>query len=93
MNAIDGHSRPALATGARLQADRVTGEPVVLLPEGIQVLNDTAHAIVARCDGNCTVEEIVAALAAEYEAPVEDLREDVLACLSELRDKKVVVIS
>jgi pyrroloquinoline quinone biosynthesis protein D len=93
VNAIDGHSRPALAAGARLQADRVTGEPVVLLPEGIQVLNETAHAIVSRCDGKCTVEEIVAALAEEYDAPVDALREDVLACLSELRDNKVIVIS
>lgn len=93
MKAIDLHSRPALATGVRLQTDRVTGEPVLLSPEGIHVLNDTAHAIVLSCDGIRTIEEIAAALAEEYDAPVEALREDVLACLAELHQTGRIVIS
>ena len=88
MSAIDIHSRLVLAPGTRLQTDRVTGEPVLLSPEGITNLNETARAIIAQCDGRRTVAEIVAALAVEYDAPAEDLREDVVACLAELRRKR-----
>ena len=35
MKPIDAQSRPALAPGTRLQTDRVTGDPVLLSPEGI----------------------------------------------------------
>ncbi|MDR3406725.1 MAG: pyrroloquinoline quinone biosynthesis peptide chaperone PqqD [Chthoniobacter sp.] len=93
MRAIELHARPALAPGVRLQTDRVTGEPVLLSPEGIHVLNETAHAIVVRCDGKRTIEEVTAALAEEYDAPVEALREDVLACLAELHETGRIVIS
>jgi coenzyme PQQ biosynthesis protein PqqD len=93
MKAVDAHSKPSLAPGARLQTDRVTGGLVLLSPEGIQVLNDSAHAIIARCDGKQTVEEIAAALAEEYDAPVEALREDVIDCLVELHGKKLIVVS
>jgi coenzyme PQQ biosynthesis protein PqqD len=93
MSVIGVHSRPALAPGTRLQTDRVTGEPVLLWPEGITNLNETAHAIITHCDGRRTVEEIVSALAAEYDAPAEALREDVVACLAELAEKKLLLLS
>lgn len=93
MNPIESHARPALAPGTRLQTDRLTGEPVLLSPEGITNLNDTAHAILTQCDGRRTVEEIVAVLAAEYDAPAEDLSADVIACLAELAEKKLLVVS
>jgi len=90
MSPITPHSRLALTPGVRLQSDRVTGEPVLLAPEGIVVLNPTAHDIVARCDGRTTVETIVAALAAEYDAPADALREDVTECLAELLGQKLL---
>ena len=34
-----------------LETDKVSNEPVLLYPEGILQLNETAHAIVERCDG------------------------------------------
>ncbi len=93
MKAIDLTSRATLAPGVRLQTDRVTGEPVLLSPEGIHVLNETACAIVVHCDGTRTVAEVTAALAGEYDAPVEALREDVLACLAELHETGRIVIA
>jgi len=92
MSTIGAHSRPALAPGTRLETDRVTGEPVLLSPEGITHLNETARAIVTQCDGRRTIEEIVAALAAEYDAPAEAMRGDVIGCLAELAEKKLIVI-
>ncbi len=93
MSPISPQSKPALAPGVRVQTDRVAGQPVLLSPEGIQELNFSAHAIIARCDGKQTVEEITVALAEEYDAPLDELREDVIACLAELHEKKLIVVS
>ena len=91
MTAIDEQSRPELATGVRMQTDAVTGEPILLFPEGVLHLNSTAQEVVARCDGKTTVAAIVSALAEEYEVSVEELRGDVLECLAQLQAKKLVV--
>jgi pyrroloquinoline quinone biosynthesis protein D len=91
MSAID--NRPALAPGVRLQMDAITGEPVLLYPEGIMALNATAHDIVARCDGATTVEAIATALAAEYEIGRDELDGDVLECLEDLRQRRLIVFA
>ncbi len=57
-------ARPRLAKGVRLQSDSVTGKRVLLFPEGIVELNETAHEILSRCDGQM-LNEIVHALAEE----------------------------
>src|SRR5580704_280841 len=90
---IDLQSRPALARGVRLQTDASTGEPVLLFPEGVLHLNPTAHDIVSRCDGQRTTEAIIALLADEYEVASEMLRGDVLDCLHELHQRKLLVFS
>lgn len=89
---IDPNSRPARAPGVRLQLDKVTGEPVLLYPEGVLELNDTAHAILNLCNGATTVDEIVAALAAEYDVEEEILRNDALECLSDLLQRHLIVL-
>ena len=86
-------SRPALAPGVRLQIDKITGEPVLLYPEGIMALNSTAHEIVARCDGVATVEGITTALAAEYEISRDALDGDILDCLEDLRQRRLIVFA
>lgn len=92
MTPLDLQSRPALAPGARLQIDRVTGEPVLLYPEGILELNTTSQAILERCDGRATVEEICARLAEAYEVEAAELREDVLECLREMLQRQLLVL-
>ena len=82
-------ARPSLATGVRLQIDPVTGEGVLLYPEGIIELNDTAHEILSRCDGR-TVHDIVSELAEEYEADPEGLAADVRNTLSDLQGRKLI---
>ena len=64
---ISDLARPSLAKGVRLQIDSATGKSVLLYPEGIVELNETAHEILSRCDGR-TLGEIVCELAEEYEA-------------------------
>ncbi len=91
MTPPDLQSRPALAQRVRLRDDPVSGQPVLLYPEGLLELNETAHAIVAQCDGAKTIAQIVDALAAEYEAAAEDVSPDVLECLRDLRARNLIV--
>jgi pyrroloquinoline quinone biosynthesis protein D len=90
---ITEQSRPALASGTRLSIDRRTGEPVFLYPEGVVELSPTAHAILSHCNGEVTIGEIIAALAAEFESDCQPIREDVIDCLSRLRQRNLIVVT
>ena len=85
--------RPIFAPGVRLQTDAATGQAVLLYPEGILQLNETAHAIVRCCDGLTTVTQIVAALAAEYEISESELQSDIDACLDDLQQQQLIVFA
>jgi pyrroloquinoline quinone biosynthesis protein D len=93
MIAIDQQSRPALARGVRLRNDPITGQPVLLFPEGIMPLDDTTHDILSRCSGESTVESIVLALADEYEIDPGTLGRDVCECLEHLRQRMLVALA
>lgn len=70
-------ARPRLVARARVQTDRVSGEPVLLYPEGVVLLNATGVAIITLCDGTRSFPEILSRLAADYNAPVSALEADV----------------
>jgi pyrroloquinoline quinone biosynthesis protein D len=93
MNVPDPQSRPALAPRVRLQTDPVTGEPVLLYPEGLLVLNPTAHEIVTRCNGKITVDGLIRLLYDEYEESEETLRRDVLETLADLQQRNLIVLA
>src|ERR1041385_5887224 len=86
---ISGSSQPRLTSGVRLQTDSVTSKSVLLYPEGIIELNETARDIVSRCDGR-SVAEIVQALAKEYDADVETVDSDVRDTLFDLHRRKLI---
>jgi pyrroloquinoline quinone biosynthesis protein D len=87
--AISDSAKPRFAKGVRLEADSATGKGVLLYPEGIIELNETAHEILARCDGR-TLREIVQALAAEYDAEEAALAVDVREILADLQQRKLI---
>jgi pyrroloquinoline quinone biosynthesis protein D len=87
--AIVDSARPGLAQGVRLQTDSRTGNAVLLYPEGILELNETAQQILTRCDGR-TVSEIVQALAEEYNVDLEMLAGDVRETLMDLQQRKLI---
>jgi pyrroloquinoline quinone biosynthesis protein D len=93
MAPIDEQARPTLAPGVRLQKDAVSGEPVLVFPEGVLFLNATAHEIIFKCDGNRSVAKIISDLAGEFEAPDGEMRNDVLECLGQLCERKLVTLS
>lgn len=78
-------AKPALVPGYRFQWEPVQECHVLLYPEGMVQLNDTAAAILALCDGERSVLRVIADLENEYEA--EDLREDVVSFLHEAVDR------
>jgi pyrroloquinoline quinone biosynthesis protein D len=86
-------ARPKLSARARVQVDPISHGPVLLYPEGILELNETAHEIATRCTGEKTIGEIADALAAEYEAPRAELLPDLLACLEDLQRRQLITLS
>jgi len=87
--AIAGTAQPKLARGVRLQTDSKTGNSVLLFPEGVLELNETAQDIVSRCDGR-TVGEIVQTLAEEYDVDSKMLGADVQETLRDLLGRKLI---
>jgi pyrroloquinoline quinone biosynthesis protein D len=69
--------RPIVAAKARLQKDKVSGEPILLYPEGLLQLNATGAEILRLCDGQHTFREIVVELARYHNTTPEALLEDV----------------
>jgi pyrroloquinoline quinone biosynthesis protein D len=86
---IAGSVRPRLARGVRLQTDAATGNSVLLFPEGVLELNETAQDILTRCDGR-TVTEIIQALTEEYDADPDALAADVRETLADLQQRKLI---
>ena len=81
--------RPRLVTGARLQYDDVREEHVLLIPEGVVKLNPTAAEVLALCDGERTLEEIVGALSERYAGA--DVGDDVRELVDALAQQGLVV--
>jgi pyrroloquinoline quinone biosynthesis protein D len=83
-------ARPRLSNRARLQYDAVREKQVLLFPEGLLVLNETAAAVLALCDGQRSAADIAAELGAHYSHPVD---QDVLSLLNRLASKRLVEVA
>ena len=71
------HSVPRVGRGFRLQWEQAQQCHVLLYPEGMVKLNQSAGEIMARCDGAKDVAAIVAELESAFGA--QGLEKDVLA--------------
>ena len=85
-------AQPRIAKGVRLQLDSATGKTVLLFPEGIVELNETAQEILSRCDGR-TLSEILHDLAEEYDANPATLIADVRETLADLQQRKLIELT
>ncbi len=89
MSHLEESSQPRLAAGCRWSGE---GENRTLLfPEGALRLQDTGRAILERCNGQRTFQQIVEELQTQY--GVSDpakIREDVSSFLERLQQKRVV---
>ncbi|TWI69135.1 pyrroloquinoline quinone biosynthesis protein D [Pseudoduganella lurida] len=68
MNGPTLPDRPALNRRCRLQWEPAQGAHVLLYPEGMVRLNDSAAAILQGCDGASSVAQIVGRLEAQFGA-------------------------
>jgi pyrroloquinoline quinone biosynthesis protein D len=59
---------PSIGRGFRLQWEAAQQAHVLLYPEGMVKLNGSAGEILKRCDGRCTVQQIVADLETAFGA-------------------------
>ncbi|HEX4243694.1 MAG TPA: pyrroloquinoline quinone biosynthesis peptide chaperone PqqD [Steroidobacteraceae bacterium] len=84
--AIDPNSRPAIGRGLRLQWEAAQNAHVLLYPEGMIQLNQSAGEIMKRCDGSRTVADITADL--EQAFSTADLGDDVLRFIAMAVDKR-----
>ncbi|RVD60121.1 pyrroloquinoline quinone biosynthesis peptide chaperone PqqD [Mesorhizobium sp. M2D.F.Ca.ET.185.01.1.1] len=83
-------SAPSLPRHVRIQYDPVRRAFAVLSPEKVFWPNEISLDILRRCDGQSTVERIIADLVADYDADRQDVADDVIAFLQEWSDKLLV---
>ncbi len=80
---------PRLRRGVKTAYDGTRASHVVLFPEGVLVLNETAAAVVGLCDGRTSVEGIARRLAEEFDGVRAD---DVAELVSRLVARRVVEV-
>lgn len=85
MTSLD--SVPRVRRGVRRTYDKTRNSDVVLFPEGVLLLNETAAAVVSRCDGSASVGDIALSLADEFDGVQPD---DVLELVDRLVARRVV---
>ncbi|MBV9290336.1 MAG: pyrroloquinoline quinone biosynthesis peptide chaperone PqqD [Hyphomicrobiales bacterium] len=83
-------ARPRLSRGVKLRRDEARGRWTLLAPERIFEVDAIAAAVLELCDGERELAAIVAELAARYNAPAAIIEKDVVAMLTDLKDKRVL---
>ena len=76
---------PSLANGFRFQWEPAQKSHVLVYPEGMKVLSESAAEIITLIDGKSTIATIVAAL--EKKFPDADLKDDVHEFVSSAIDE------
>ncbi len=76
-------ARYRLARGIRLRRE-ADAEPLLLVPEGIITLNDSAASVLEVLGEGKTADEVVAELTARFEDPGATLAEDVREMLEDM---------
>ncbi|WP_027998105.1 pyrroloquinoline quinone biosynthesis peptide chaperone PqqD [Sinorhizobium arboris] len=89
---ISGSSVVKLARGVRLHEDTVRGQTVLLAPERAMAVDDIAVAIVQALDGERSLDRIAADFAEKFDAPVEEIAEDVRTFVQELSVRRMLEI-
>lgn len=86
MSIIQGSAVPAFRPGYRMQWEPVQNCHVLLYPEGMVQLNDSAAEVLQRVDGQRSVNAIIDELKACFPAASE-LDEDVLNFIEEAHEQ------
>jgi pyrroloquinoline quinone biosynthesis protein D len=87
---IDGDSKPSMPRHIKLRHDEGRGRWLILAPERVFDPDEIAVEVLNLCDGQRSVNEIAKALSDEYQAPLDEIMNDIVAMLQDLSDKGVV---
>jgi coenzyme PQQ biosynthesis protein PqqD len=79
---------PQLRRGVRIGTDPLSDEAILLFPEGVLFLNETAAAVIRHCDGSRTVSEVVRSICEMYD---DVAIEDVMSLLRDLIAQRLLV--
>jgi coenzyme PQQ biosynthesis protein PqqD len=86
--------QPRLAAGCRWSSGREGSDreqPVLLYPEGMIRVDGTGRKILELCDGQNSLQQIIASLARQYQnTDQEKVTEDVTIFLETLHRKRIV---
>lgn len=84
---VDDTTRPFLPRHVRLHHCPVRKAWAVLAPERVYWPDEISLDILRKCDGETPAGGIVDLLAAEYDAPADEIRADVVGFLQEYSDR------
>lgn len=84
--------RPALLRGVRPHFDKVRDTWVLLAPERALALDPVGAAILAETDGESSFGEIVARLAAKFDAPADRIAQDARTFLLGLVERRMAEV-
>jgi pyrroloquinoline quinone biosynthesis protein D len=87
---VGEESTPKLAAHVTMKFDKHRDRWVILAPERVLMLDQIAAEILNRCDGK-SVAAIIDDLTATFEAPRQDIANDVIAMLQDMADKGTIV--
>ncbi len=82
--------RPQLRRGVRAGTDPLSGETVLLFPEGVLIMNETAAAVVRQCDGSHSVADLLQSISEVYD---DVAVEEILSLLQDLIAQGLLVAS
>ena len=88
---FDGSASVSLRTGYRLQWEPRQSAWVLLYPEGMVVLNESAQAVLELCQDPIAIPNLVAHL--EHQFPGEPIRDDILEFLRDAYERQWLTVS
>ncbi len=88
---VGSETRVQMPRHVKMRHDAGRDRWIILAPERVFNPDETAVSVLKLCDGARSVGEIAGVLAAEYQAPLEVVRDDIISMLQDLADKGVVV--
>lgn len=95
MSQLDTAPRPSPDVVARVIEGEIIIVPLATgigdMEDELYSLNETGKAVWDRLDGQRTLAQVVHELAAEFDAPEDVLRTDVLGLVDELLKRKILV--
>jgi hypothetical protein len=87
------------AVSQEVVAREIEGELIIVplaagigdLEDELYTLNDSGKAVWSLLDGGRSLKQVVQALSDEYEAPLEEIEQDVLGLVGELARRRILV--